>query len=61
VADAQRDTHAAGFKQLVGLIDGLRGEHTIAMLKSDIAAKAPSAVQDAIGAVGNLGQNAPCS
>lgn len=47
-ADAQRDTHAAGFQDLVGLIQSLRGEHTIAMLKNDIAAKAPSAVREAI-------------
>jgi hypothetical protein len=48
VADAQRDAHAAGFKELVGLIDGLRGEHTIAMLKADIATKAPSVVRSAM-------------
>ena len=47
VADAKRDLHAAGFQQLVQLIDGLRGEHTVAMLKTEIAAKAPSAVGDA--------------
>jgi hypothetical protein len=48
VADAQRDTHASGFRELVSLIDGLRGEHTIAMLKADIASRATSAVRDAI-------------
>lgn len=48
MADAERDTHAAGFRELVGLIDGLRGEHTIAMLKSDISTKADAGVGDAI-------------
>ncbi len=48
VADSQRDTHAAGFRELIGLIEGLRGEHTIAMLKTDIATKAKSGVRDAI-------------
>ncbi len=48
IADSQRDIHAAGFRQLVSLIDGLRGEHTIAMLKSDINTKAPSTVRDAV-------------
>ena len=54
VADAQRDTHAAGFRELVGFIDGLRGEHTIAMLKADIVAKAPVTVRDAIGSLADL-------
>jgi hypothetical protein len=48
MADAERDTHAAGFRELVQLIDGLRGEHTIAMLKADIAEKARSPVRDAM-------------
>lgn len=48
VADFQRDSHAAGFRELVGLIEGLRGEHTIAMLKANIAAKAQSIVKDAL-------------
>ncbi len=48
VADAERDTHAAGFRELVQLIDGLRGEHTIAMLKADIADKAPFSIRDAM-------------
>ena len=48
VADAQRDTHAAGFRELIGLINGLRDEHTIAMLRTDISTKAPSAVGDEI-------------
>jgi len=48
VADAQRDTHAAGFRELVQLIDGLRGEHTIAMLKADIAEKTAFSVRDAM-------------
>ncbi len=50
VADAERDCHAAGFRDLVGLIAGLRGEHTIAMLKANIDMKAPSLVRDAINA-----------
>ena len=48
IADSQRETHAAGFRQLVSLIDGLRDEHTIAMLKADISTKAPASVGDAI-------------
>lgn len=51
MADAQRDTHAAGFRELVGLIEGLRGEHTIAMLKSDIAAKSSQIVRDSLQAL----------
>ena len=47
-ADSQRDIHAAGFLQLVGLINGLRDEHTIAMLKADIDTKAPSIARNAI-------------
>ena len=39
VADARRDAHAIGYQDLVGLIDGLRGEHTISMLRANIAAK----------------------
>ena len=42
IADSQRDSYVAGFRELVGLISGLRDEHTIAMLKSEIA-KTPSA------------------
>lgn len=54
-ADAKRDLHAAGFQQLVQLIDGLRGEHTVAMLKADIAEKMPSSAQVAIqGLVANV-------
>ncbi len=48
VADAERDTHAAGFRELVQLIDGLRGEHTISMLKADIAGKTTQSVRDAM-------------
>ena len=48
IVESQRETHAAGFRQLVGLIDGLRDEHTIAMLKADIDTKAPSIVRNAI-------------
>lgn len=47
-ADAERDTHAAGFRELVGLIQGLRGEHTVAMLRDEIGAKAPVTIRDAI-------------
>ena len=47
MADSQRDTHAAGFHELVGLIQGLRDEHTIEILKSDIATKAPATVGEA--------------
>ena len=42
VADFQREIHATGFRQLVGLIDGLRDEHTIAMLRAIIATKFPT-------------------
>ncbi len=52
MVDAERDAHAAGFRELVGLIDGLRGEHTIAMLKSDISTKAHAAVGEAIKQLG---------
>jgi hypothetical protein len=48
VADAQRDSHAAGFRELIGLIDGLRGEHTISMLKNDIATKTTALVRDSL-------------
>jgi hypothetical protein len=51
IEDSQRETHAAGFRELVGLIDGLRGEHTIAMLKANIATKAPTTVREAISSV----------
>ena len=47
VADSQRDIHANGFYELVGLIQGLRDEHTIEILKSDIATKAPATVGEA--------------
>ena len=47
IVDSQRDIHANGFHELVGLIQGLRGEHTIEMLKSDIATKAPATVGEA--------------
>ena len=52
IADSQRETHAAGFRQLVNLIDGLRDEHTIEMLRANIAAQAPSSVRDAINIQG---------
>ncbi len=48
IADAQRDSYVAGFRELVGLIQGLHGEHTIAMLKNEIGSKAQSTVRDAI-------------
>jgi hypothetical protein len=48
IADSQREIHATGFRELVGLIEGLRGEHTIAMLKSDIETKIPTNVRDSI-------------
>jgi hypothetical protein len=48
--DFQRDTHAAGFRELVGLMNGLRDEHTIAMLKANISSQAPSTL-DAIQAL----------
>ena len=56
VTDSQRDIHAAGFNELVDLIHGLRGEHTIEMLRANIAAQAPSSVRDAI----NLRATAVC-
>ena len=55
VADAKQELHAAGFQQLVQLIDGLRGEHTVAMLKADMAEKMPSSAQIAMqGLVSNV-------
>ncbi len=53
VADAQRDSQAAGFRDLVRLIEGLRGEHTIAMLKANIAAEAESTVKQAMVRLGD--------
>jgi hypothetical protein len=53
-ADAERDSHAAGFRELIGLIAGLRGEHTIAMLRSDIAIKTPPSVRNTIQGLLNL-------
>ena len=50
VADSQRDSQAAGFHELVALIHGLRGEHTIEMLKANIAAKTQPMVRDAVTA-----------
>lgn len=47
-ADAQRDTHAAGFRELVTLIDGLRNDQTIAMLKTKVTTRATSPVRDSI-------------
>lgn len=48
VADAQRDTHAAGFRELVALIDHLRNDQTIAMLKAKVNTRASSSVRDSI-------------
>jgi hypothetical protein len=48
VEDAKRDLRAFGFQQLVQLIDGLRGEHTVAMLRADIAEKMPKSAQVAM-------------
>jgi hypothetical protein len=57
VVDAQRDSHAAGFRELVGLIEGLRGEHTIAMLKASIASKVGSKVNGAFQELNELTAN----
>ena len=48
VADAQRDLHATGFQELVTLIDGLRNDQTISMLKAKVTTRASSSVRDRI-------------
>jgi hypothetical protein len=57
IADSQRDIHAAGFRQLVGLIDGLRDEHTIAMLRTNIVANTPVEIQGEIAEIGRVTTN----
>jgi hypothetical protein len=47
-ADAERDTHADGFQALVGLIDTLPPNSTMADLKAKVATKPPSNIRDAI-------------
>ena len=48
-ADSERETHAQGFKSLVGLIENLPNTATIGVLKAQVTTKAPSTVRDAIG------------
>lgn len=45
--EAERDAQAARYRRLTSLIEGLRGEHTIAMLKQAMAS-GPLAIDEKV-------------
>jgi hypothetical protein len=47
-ADAERDSHADGFQTLLGVIDSLPPNATMADLKAKVATKPPSNIREAI-------------